>query len=254
MTVPAPKIHELLNRLVALHRSEAPDELELRRLRQEAQRLLDHDPGDAHMVLGMIACLENREAEAIHQHETALDCGWNKPRALNYTTTLRSFYRLDEAIRQAQVVMQRDPLSLDGIQVALCYAYAAGRFQLADQLLAEYRKRVPGEWIGELADIEAGVRLVLPMIERLALTDDLIAAMQQPAWALVRTLGGGKEFDIVDAVGNDGEEFLSRTLKLPLTFEAAQALDDQLVKQWAEQEEEWPLDKFVVTLREKETA
>ena len=71
---------------------------------------------------------------------------------------------------------------------------------------------------------------------------------------LVRTLGGRKEFDIVDSSGDDGEEFLSRTLHLPLTFEAAQALDDQLVEQWAEQEEEWPLDKFVITLREKETA
>lgn len=254
MTAPAPKIHELIHRLEPLHRSEAPDELELRRLRQEAQRLLAHDPGDAHMALGMIACLENREAEAINQHEIALRCGWNTQRALNYTTTLRSFYRYDEAIRQAQVVMQRYPSHLEAVQVALRNACAAGRFQLADQLLAEYRKRVPGEWTSALADIEKWVRSVLPMIERLALTDDLIAAMQQPAWALVRTLGGGKEFDIVDAVGNDGEEFLSRTLKLPLTFEAAQALDDQLVKQWAEQEEEWPLDKFVVTLREQKTA
>ena len=181
MTAPAPKINALIDRLEALHRSEAPDELELRRLRQEAQRLLDHDPGDAHMVLGMIACMTDREAEAINQHELALRCSWNTQRALSYTTTLRSFYRYDEAIHQAQTLMQRDPLCLDGIQAALRNAYAAGRFQLVDQLLAEYHKRVPGRWTSELADIETGVRLVLPMIERLALTDDLIAAMQQPA-------------------------------------------------------------------------
>jgi hypothetical protein len=254
MTAPASKIHELIYRLEALHRSEAPDELELRRLRQEAQRLLAHDPGNAHIALGIIACLENREAEAINQHEMALRCGWNTQRAINYAIVFQSFYRYDEVIRQAQVVMQRYPSHLEAVQVALRNAYAAGRFQLADQLLAEYRKRVPGEWTSELADIETRVRLVLPMIERLALTDDLIAAMQQPAWALVRTLGGGKKIGINDQAGDDGEEFLSRTLHLPLTFEAAQALDDQLVKQWAEQEEEWPLDKFVITLREQETA
>mgnify|MGYP001218872712 FL=1 len=83
--------------------------------------------------------------------------------------------------------------------------------------------------MGHLIEIERGMQSIQPMIEQLALTDDQIVAMQQPAWALVRTLGGEKKgVTLDDFVGNDGQVFLSRTFLLPLTFEEAQALDNQL--------------------------
>lgn len=253
MTAPMPKTHEIISRLVALQGNESRDELELRRLRQEAKRLLVHDPGDAHMALGMIACLEDREQEAIRDHEAALRCGWSTERALNYAVTLRHFYRHDDASRQALEVAQKDPLNLEGIKVALRAAYAAGRFRLAAQWLIEYGKRVPNGISSDLADIRTRVLAVLPMVDRLALTDDLIAAMQRLAWALVRTLGGGKEIGIIDQVGDDGQGFLCRTLQLPITFDAAQALNDRFVEQLAEQEE-WPLENIIIALREKEAA
>jgi hypothetical protein len=179
------------------------------------------------------------------EHEAALRCGWDRQRALNYAVTLQRFYRYDEAIRQAQNVMQREPLDLDAMEVMVTNAYFAGRFQLTAQLLAEYRKRVPDQWVGDLAEIETEMQSIQPMIEQSFLTDDQIVAMQQSAWALMRTLkSGNRKITIKDFVGNDGQVFLSRTFRLPLTFEEAQALDDQLVRQLAEHDD-WPLEKFI---------
>ena len=254
MTAPVLQIDELISQLVAFQRSGLRDDLKLRRYRLEAQDLLAQNPGDTHMALGMIASLEDREDEACRQHEAALRCGWNPQRALNYAVTLQLFYRHDEALRQARNVMQNDPLDLEAIKTAIINAYLAGRFHLTAQILAEYRKRVPDQWVGDLAEIEAEMRSIQPMIEQSALTDDQTVAIQQPAWALMRTLkSGSRKVTIEDFVGNDGQAFLSRTFRLPLTFEEAQALDDQLVRQLAEHDD-WPLEKFIVIFREQEAA
>lgn len=254
MTAPVLQVDELISQLVAFQRSGLRNDLKLRSFRHQAQGLLAHSPGDAHMALGIIASLEDREDEACREHEAALRCSWNPQRALNYAVTLQRFYRYDEAVRQAQNVMERDPLDLDAIEMMVTNAYFAGRFQLTAQLLAEYRKRVPDQWEGDLAEIETEMQSIQPMLEQSALTDDQIVAMQQPAWALMRTLkSGNRKVTIEDFVGNDGQAFLSRTFRLPLTFEEAQALDDQLVRQLAEHDD-WPLEKFITIFREQEAA
>jgi hypothetical protein len=254
MTAPVLLTDELINQLIAFQRSGLRNDLKLRSFRHQAQDALAQNPGDAHMALGIIASLEDREDEACREHGLALRCSWNPQRALNYAVTLQRFFRHDEAIHQAQQVMQSDPLDLDAIELAVINAYFAGRFQLTAHLLAEYRKRVPGPWVGDLVEIERGMQSIQPMIEQSALTDDQIVAMQQPAWALVRTLGDGKKrVTLDDFVGDDGQVFLSRTFLLPLTFEEVQALDDELVAQLAEHDD-WPLEKFIITLREQEAA
>jgi hypothetical protein len=254
MTAPVLQIDELISQLVAFQRSGSRNDLKLRSFRHQAQGLLAHSPGDAHMALGIIASMEDREDEACREHEAALRCGWDRQRALNYAVTLQRFYRYDEAVRQAQNVMQREPLDLDAMEMMVTNAYFAGRFQLTAQLLAEYRERVPDRWTGDLAEIETEMQSIQPMIEQSFLTDDQIVAMQQPAWALMRTLkSGNRKITIKDFVGNDGQAFLSRTFCLPLTFEEAQALDDQLVRQLAEHDD-WPLEKFITIFREQEAA
>lgn len=206
------------------------------------------------MALGMIAALEGCEEDACRQHEAALRCGWDVQRAMNYAVTLQLFYRYDEALRQAQAVMDSDPLHLEAIKVALTNAYFAGRFHLAGQLIAEYRKRVPGPLVNEWAEMEAVTRAAHPVIEQAGLTDERIATMQQPVWALVRTaIGKRKGVSVDDFIGNDGQPFLSRTLRLPVSFKEAQALDDQWVAQLVEYED-WPMETLMIILREKEAA
>lgn len=254
MAIPALQIDELITQLTDFHHSGIHNDLKLRAFRNKAQSLLAQTPGSAYMALGMIATLEYREDEACQQHERALQCGWNAQRAINYATTLQLFYRYDEAFRQARDVMDNDPFNLEAIKVALMNAYFAGRFRLVRQLIAEYRKRVPNPLANEWAEVDAMTRTVLPVIEQAGLTDERIATMQQPAWTLVRAamMARGK-VSVNDFVGNDGQSFLSRTIQLPLAFEEAQALNDQWVAHVAE-DEDWPLETFVITFREKEAA
>ena len=252
MAIPALQIDELITQLVDFNHSGIRNDLKLRAFRNEAQHLLVQDPGNAHMVLGMIASLEGREEEACQQHEAALRYGWNALYALNYAVTLQSFCRYDDALRQAQNVMDKEPLDLEAIKVALKNAYFAGRFRLAGQLIAEYRKRVPGPLINDQAEIETGIQSIQPLMEQSGLTDEQIVTMQQPVWALVRTaIENRTKVSVDDFVGNDDQMFLSRTIRLPLVFEEAQALNDQWVVQLAEYDN-WPLETFIITLREKE--
>lgn len=253
MAVPALKVDELLARLEALRTSGARDELELRRLRQEARRLLDLYPsdGDAHMTLGIIACLEGIEEEAVRHHEAALRCGWTPIRAMNYVVTLDNFYRHDEAFHQALDVVGKDRSNLMALRVASRLAYITGRFRAERNLLTEYAKRVSGELPDDLAEIYEHAKLFVPLVEQLDLNDDLLAAFHRPLWELLHTKGFGQDIKIDDQIFSDGgDRFISRTLHLPLSFEDAQTLNWQWVETLSEQDESWPMEKFMITLRE----
>ncbi|MCP5196970.1 MAG: hypothetical protein H6974_09325 [Gammaproteobacteria bacterium] len=254
MTAPALKIDALIDELIAFQRSGLRNDLKLRAFRSEVRELLPYSPGDAHMALGIIASLEEREDEACREHEAALRCGWTLQRALNYAVTLQRLFRHDEAIQQARNVMQRDPGDLAALEMAVTNAYLSGRFRLTAEFLDEYRKRVPDKEASNLTDIENEMQAIRPMIEQSNLSDDQTAAIQWPACAIIRTLGREKDrVGIDDFVGDDGQIFLSRTFRLPLAFEDVQRLNDQLVEQLIEHDD-WPLEQFIVTLREKAAA
>jgi hypothetical protein len=254
MTAPALKINQLLDRLRVLLDTRSCDELELRRLRQDLKRqiaLYTHD-GDAFMALGIIERLAGHEEEAVRHHEAALHCGWTPDRALNYTVTLADFYRYDEALQQAQDVVNNDPTNLGALRAAAHLAFITGRFRLEKNLLAEYVKRVPGQQLpDDLAKIDTAANLIVSTVEQLDLADDLLAAFHRPLWELLRTIGWGQDIHITDQVfGDGGDRFISRTLRLPLSFESAQALNWQWVERLAEQDECWPMEKMMITLRE----
>ena len=253
MAVPALKINELLDRLRVLLDTGSGNELELRRLHQDVKRQVELYPGDgdAHMALGIIERLEGREDEAVRHHQAALRCGWTVERALNYAVTLDYFYRYDEALGQAQAVIDADPLSLTALRVALRLAFTTGRFQLEQNLLAEYAKRVPGRLPDDLVETDMHLNLIVSTVEQLDLTDDLLAAFHRPLWDLLRTIGWGQDLKITDQVFSDGDDrFINRTLQLPLSFEDAQALNWQWVERLAEQDQSWPMEKMMITLRE----
>lgn len=253
MTLPLPKTDQLLDRLRVLLDTDSHDELELHRLRQELKRQIALYPGDgdACMAMAIMERQAGHEEEAIRQHEAALQCGWTPDRALNYAVTLSAFYRNDEALRQAQNVLNQDPLNLDALRAALNLASTTGRFRLQRNLLAEYAKRIPDRLPNNLAEMEAAVDLIVATVEELRLSDDDLAALHRPLWELLRTTGWGQEIHINDQVCHDGgDRFLSRTLRLPLSFESAQALNWRWVERLAEQDESWPMEKMMITLRE----
>lgn len=147
--------------------------------------------------------------------------------------------------------MNNDPLNLFALRAATRLAFTTGRYRLERDLLTEYAKRSPNEMTADLAKLNTDVNSLVLAAESLNLTDDLLAEIHRPLWDLLRPIGCGKDINITDLVIGDGDDcFISRTLRLPVSFEEAQALNWQWVERIAEQDEPWPIEKIIITLRE----
>ena len=258
--VPARKINVLLDRLNALlqRANEQPiDELEWQRLRQEARPLLATDPQEARMVLGILAALRGDEATAMQEFEAARTLGWTPAWALNRATMLARFHRMEDALNEGMTVVEHGPGSafyLPALREAAEWAYAVGRLHLAADLLKAFRQHHPEPLPPDLHDLEDSLARFVPVADALELTDDLMAEMQAPAWALIRAQGFQRRVAMTDAAHNDGDLFLSRAFRVPLPFEAAYRLDLRLVEAYADSEADWPIERFVVSLRAQDPA
>ena len=261
MTTLTPKreIDELLRRLVAIVNSgSAPVDDELARLHWQARKLLRSDPADAHIALGIIASWRRDEATAEQEFLRSRDMGgWRPDWALNFATTLGRFYRVEEALQQTLAVVRQGPgpFYVPALEGAIEWAYAVGRLHLATELLESLRNHTTEPLPDRTSYLENLLPSLVKAADALSLTDDQMAAMQVPAWALIREkrIEAGS-IGIEDKVYNDGSPFISRTFELPLPFDEILRLEEALVKTQSEQEETLPIWDFSVSLREQEAA
>lgn len=260
MTTPTParEIDELLGRLIAVGNSDSvPDDNELERLRWQARKLLRSDPADADMALGIIASLRRDEATAEQEFLRSRDKGgWNPTWALNFATMLGRFHRMEEALSQTLEVVGQGlgPFYAPSLEEAIERAYAIGRLHLAVELLESLRKHATEPLPDKTFYFENILPPLVKAADALGLTDDQMAAMQAPVWALLREKRIMGTIRIKDEVYNDGSQFISRTFELPLPFAEILQLEEALVKAQSEQEEALPIWDFSVSLHEQEAA
>lgn len=246
MPTPAREIDELLRRLIAVGNSDAvPDNDALTRLQWRARKLPRSDPADAHMALGIIASWRRDEATAAQEFLRSRDkSGWSPIWAMNFATMLRTFNRMGEALSQTLAVVQQGPgpFYVPALEGAIEWAYAVGRLHLAIELLESLRKHTTEPLPGRIFYLENILPPFVEAADALGLTDDQMAAMQAPVWALIREkqIAAGA-VGIEDEVYNDGSPFISRTFELPLPFEEILRLEEALVKAQSEQEETLPI-------------
>ncbi len=261
MTTLTPKreIDELLSRLVAIVNSgSALADDELVRLQWQARKLLRSDPADAHMALGMIAAMRRDEAIAEQEFLRSRDKGgWRSDWALNFAAMLVSFNRVEEALNQTLDVVQQGPglFYVPALGRATPLAYEVGRLHLASELLESLRKHATGSLPDKIVEIDKALPPLVESADTLGLTDDQMAAIQAPVWALLREKQVAADAIVIeDEVYNDGGLFISRTFELPLPFEEILQLEEALVKAQSEQEAALPIWDFSVSLREREVA
>lgn len=261
MTTPTParEIDELLNRLVAIVNFDtALADDELVRLQWQARKLLRSDPAKAHMVLGIIAALRLDETAAEREFLRARDDGgWNPVWALNFSTMLGKFHRVEEALRQTLTVVQQGPgpFYVSALEKTITWAYAAGRLHLVAEILESLRKHATAPLSDIFIDLDSTLKPLVKAADELELTDDQMAAIQAPVWALIR----GKRLvrDAValeDGVHNDGSLLMTRLFKLSVSFEELLQMEEALVKAQSEQEDILPIWNFSIGLQEREAA
>ena len=261
MTTPTParEIDELLSRLIAVDNSgSTPDDDALTRLQWQARKLLRSDPANTHMALGIIASLRRDEATAEQEFLRSRDKGGWKPLwALNFATTLGRFHRVEEALSQTLEVVGQGPgpFYVPALREAISWAHGVGRLHRAAELLEALRKHTAEPLPDKIAPLGNILQPLVEVADALGLTDDQMAAMQTPVWALIREkqVAAGA-IAIEDKVYNDGSLFISRTFELPLPFAEILQLEEALVKAQSEQEEALPIWDFSVSLREQEAA
>jgi hypothetical protein len=259
MTTPTParEIDVLLSRLVAIVNSNAvlADD-ELARLQWQARKLLRSDPADAHRALGIIASLDwdetTTEQEFLHSRDKS---GWRPIWALNFAVMLGRLHRVEEALLQTLDVVQQGPgpFYVSALDKAIKLAHLAGRLHLAAEHLESLRKHTVEPLRDELIEQDKALQLLVKTADELELTDDQMAAMLAPVWALLREKRLALDtVTIEDEVYNDGSLFISRTFGLPLPFEELLQMEEALVKAQSEQEDILPIWNFSVGLQGRE--
>ena len=124
----ATKGAELIDRLNAVMLGAEVDDLVLRRIRHEAQRLMGADPVEAHTVLGAIATLEGRADEVRQHFRVALQhSGHSASVSRNYSCSLLALGLPDEALDIAKQASDRAPDDLALLEHLITAALEAGR-------------------------------------------------------------------------------------------------------------------------------
>lgn len=117
-----------------------PDEFTLKKLRNKTEKLLNVDPVEANVVLGIIATIARDEKEAIKRFESAMNRS-NSPMVFqNYAQAMIRFGRTDEAAKLANdslAMYGDDPSTLNDIADI---AFKAGFFKFAENVIAKVEK------------------------------------------------------------------------------------------------------------------
>ena len=140
-----PKANDLVAQLSELTKSSVVQELPMRRLRNQAQSLMDSDPAGAHTVFGGVAALEwDLEGVRNHfrialQHDAGAGTYYNYSIALsNVEATADAFDAAQSALRQAE-----DDKFL--LRNAIEHAAKSAHFTLANDLCRRWTSLSPEE-------------------------------------------------------------------------------------------------------------
>ena len=88
MPAPVPKQNQLLEQVAVLATSPILNEIALRRLEDEAQKLVRADASGAHAVLGAVAAIRGDGDEVARHHELSIKLDCDVPNWLYYCTSL----------------------------------------------------------------------------------------------------------------------------------------------------------------------
>ena len=156
---PAPQsaTAELVERLAELHALASVNEVELRKLQQDARRLIRSDPAGAHTVLGGAASLQ-WNVDAVHDHyRIALQHLDTAIVRHNYSVSLANVEERTDAFAEATAAHGRAPDDRYLLGHAIERAVDAGRFNDAHQLCTRWNALAdrPGGKHGMTATLEA---------------------------------------------------------------------------------------------------
>lgn len=127
--VPQTKYNQIVECLNVILKSGSINELELKRYKNEAEKLKNHNPSEAFTLLGIIACLEKKIEEMHSYHKKALTYSNNPIYLLQYTTSLINVELFDDAYPYALEAFKNDQNNLQIIDALITITYEIDNYE-----------------------------------------------------------------------------------------------------------------------------
>ena len=142
---PAIKGARLVEQLNAIALGAQEDDLVLRRIDHEAQKMVAADPAEAHTVLGAVAALEGRANDVRKHFLIALQqSGHSAWVSGNYACALMNLGQTVEALEIARQASQRTPDDLLALRESITAALQTGHIREARTLQNRFSRLSPG--------------------------------------------------------------------------------------------------------------
>ncbi len=145
MPAPLPKAAKLAERVAELGRIPVVDELALRRIAMDAERIVSTDGANARAVLGRVAALQWNIAELKRQYEVAISIDDSATIRWDYATSLFLVGEAGPAYEMSHDAWRRAPHNPAIVEQLVVAAVHDARFRHAKTLFDRWSKLVPTE-------------------------------------------------------------------------------------------------------------
>ena len=220
----ATKASELAGYLNSITCADEADDLALRRIEREAQKLMAADPVDAHTVLGAVALLQGRIDDVRRHHDIALQqSGHSAPAYRNYLVSLMRLGEMTEAFEVAREAFRRAPDDGDALRRLILAALRSAHFREARDHCNRWNTLFPGN----PSPHEPSAKALAGAVEREVFREESVREVLN----LVHDVQRAEKIFLVDTAvpvgGSEPDSFLCK-LRIPLSPTRAADLNERL--------------------------
>ncbi|WP_224982333.1 hypothetical protein [Geomonas agri] len=150
-----PDFGQLLRELGSFTRRDVTQGLKLAKYKKTAHTLLKKDPASAHVLLGLVACLEHDIATMHAQYLQGIEHSDSYLSLMYYASALEKSCLWNDAAKYALLALDRAPQEPKLLNAAIGIAPLTGRFSLLKKLLSQWQEDHEGVRHPRQGDYEA---------------------------------------------------------------------------------------------------
>ena len=222
----ATKAAELVERINAAAYAGEANDLALKRIEQQAQKLMAAAPVEAHTVLGAVAVLRGRAGDVRRHHRIAMEqSGRSAEACRNYSVSLMRLGEMVEAFDAARDALRHAPDDGDVLRQSILAALGSAHFLEARDFCARWSALFPER----PSPHEPVAKALASAVERKAFREESVREVLGIAHDVQR---GAKTVLVGSDVSADFLEpdWFSYELRVPLLPADAVDLNDQLAE------------------------
>ncbi len=220
----ATKASELVEQINSIRYADEVDDLALRRIDRDAQKLMTADPEGAHTVLGAVAALQGRVDDVRRHHRIALQqSGHSAQASRNYSVSLMDLGEMIEAFEAAREAFQRAPDDGDALRRLILAALRSAHSREARDHCDRWNTLFPGN----PSPHEPSAKALAGAVERDVLREESVREVMDIAYDVQRAENVFPVDTVVPVGGGEPDSFLCK-LRIPLPPTRAADLNERL--------------------------